>query len=646
MSTEFKSNTNEYESNIEVNCEQINPNFKAPEIGCEHIKSVVKRTRSETNCLLSALLDIIDNVCGLAFKLKQEGSNDDIVVDIKLIYSELNEDELVEIRISDNIPYGFKSILKIGINNPLNLGHVRNGHKDDNETSEFGHGLKKAIMYSCNTANIYTRSISDNKTETCVHVCFDIEKMAKTPIPEKSYQPTKFDLITLDEFKEKHHNNFSYGSTISLSQLRLDSILYNRESSEKLSTKTVLEEYLIKNLSITYSKIITDKVFGITLNEKNINPTNDLITELIPEQIQHIFYIELNDRKDNIVKIFRKGKGKTPTGRDQYCEYIDDAKTSKEKYKHINAETFNSFIAEPRVFKLDMISLTTFGTDYSSILHFDKTYVSRNGRQFYPFIKITPQASDGYSNHIYNRIEYTSKSLNKFMGVGSNKEIRLSNNILMNAILFTQKETTNKFRSRSQSRTQPNVQPEIQINVQPEIQTNVQPEIQTNVQPEIQTNVQPEIIPEILINVQPEILINVQPEIIPVQINTYKKGKSKSKSQFKPQLEIQSEDTQLEEIQSEEIPLEEIQSEDTQLEETKIEEIPIEETKIEEAQNEEPKIEEIPIEDTQIEDTQEESKEKLRRASQIIMELIANPDFGRNDGYKVLEFINMYVSNK
>ena len=635
MSTEFKSNTNEYESNIEVNCEQINPNFKAPEIGCEHIKSVVKRTRSETNCLLSALLDIIDNVCGLAFKLKQEGSNDDIVVDIKLIYSELNEDELVEIRISDNIPYGFKSILKIGINNPLNLGHVRNGHKDDNETSEFGHGLKKAIMYSCNTANIYTRSISDNKTETCVHVCFDIEKMAKTPIPEKSYQPTKFDLITLDEFKEKHHNNFSYGSTISLSQLRLDSILYNRESSEKLSTKTVLEEYLIKNLSITYSKIITDKVFGITLNEKNINPTNDLITELIPEQIQHIFYIELNDRKDNIVKIFRKGKGKTPTGRDQYCEYIDDAKTSKEKYKHINAETFNSFIAnsfiaEPRVFKLDMISLTTFGTDYSSILHFDKTYVSRNGRQFYPFIKITPQASDGYSNHIYNRIEYTSKSLNKFMGVGSNKEIRLSNNILMNAILFTQKETTNKFRSRSQSRTQPNVQPEIQINVQPEIQTNVQPEI----------------IPEILINVQPEILINVQPEIIPVQINTYKKGKSKSKSQFKPQLEIQSEDTQLEEIQSEEIPLEEIQSEDTQLEETKIEEIPIEETKIEEAQNEEPKIEEIPIEDTQIEDTQEESKEKLRRASQIIMELIANPDFGRNDGYKVLEFINMYVSNK
>ena len=636
MSTEFKSNTNEYESNIEVNCEQINPNFKAPEIGCEHIKSVVKRTRSETNCLLSALLDIIDNVCGLAFKLKQEGSNDDIVVDIKLIYSELNEDELVEIRISDNIPYGFKSILKIGINNPLNLGHVRNGHTDDNETSEFGHGLKKAIMYSCNTANIYTRSISDNKTETCVHVCFDIEKMAKTPIPEKSYQPTKFDLITLDEFKEKHHNNFSYGSTISLSQLRLDSILYNRESSEKLSTKTVLEEYLIKNLSITYSKIITDKVFGITLNEKNINPTNDLITELIPEQIQHIFYIQLNDRKNNIVKILRKGKEKTPTGRDQYCVYIDDAKTSKEKYKQIKAETFNSFIAEPNVYTLDMISLTTFGTDYSSILHFDKTNVSRNGRQFYPSIKFnTKQVTDGYSNHIYNRVEYTTKRLNKFMGVASNKEIRLANNILSNAILFTQEETTKKFRSYNKNYVQP--QPEIII------------------------------IPEII----PEILINVQPEIIPVQINTYKKGKSKSKSQFKPQLEIQSEDTQLEEIQSEEIPLEEIlleeilleeiqseeiqfeeiQSEETKIEEAqneepKIEEIPIEETKIEEAQNEEPKIEEIPIEDTQIEDTQEESKEKLRRASQIIMELIANPDFGRNDGYKVLEFINMYVSNK
>jgi hypothetical protein len=682
MSTEFKSNANECDRELEVNCEQTNPNFEAPEIGCEHIKSIVKRTRSEPNNLVSALCDIVDNVVGEAFKLKKEGSNDDIVVHLSTIYSEVNKDELVELSISDNIPRGFENILKKGINSPLNLGHVRDGHTDDDETSEFGHGLKKAIMNLGNNADIYTRSISDNETDTCVHVGFNIEKMCGKSRPEKSYEPTIFETISLDKFKENHHNNFSYGSTISLSQLRLDSILYNRESSEKLSTKEDLEEYLIENLSITYSKIITKKVFGITLNGKNINPTNDL-TELIPDSniIRNRLYIKLNILKGNIEKTCRKGK--TPTGRDQYCEYIDDAKTSKEKYKHINAETFNSFIAEPHVYKLDMISLTTLGTDYSNILHNDKTYVSRNGRQFYPFIKITPQASDGYSNHIYNRIEYTSKRLNKFMGVGSNKEIRLSNNILMNAILFTQKETTNKFRSRSQSRTQPNVQPEIQINVQPEIQTNVQPEIQTN----------------------------VQPEIIPVQINAYKKCKSNSKSQSKPQLEeIELEEIPIEEPQIEEIPIEEPQIEEIpieepqieepqieepQIEEPQIEEIPIEEPQIEEAQIEEPQIEEIPIEEPQIEeihhedtqieeipieeiqhedtqieeipieeiqhedtqieeipieeiqheDTQEESKEKLRRASQIIMELIANPDFGRNDGHKVLEFINMYVSN-
>ena len=223
----------------------------------------------------------------------------------------------------------------------------------------------------------------------------------------------------------------------------------------------------------------------------------------------------------------------------------------------------------------------------------------------------------------------------------------------MNAILFTQKETTNKFRSRSQSRTQPNVQPEIQINVQPEIQTNV------------------------------------QPEIIPVQINAYKKCKSNSKSQSKPQLEeIELEEIELEEIPIEEIKIEEIQSEEIQPEETQIEEIQIEEIQteeiqIEEIQTEEPQIEEIQPEEIQTEtqivsdniinviqeneaiviiNNQQnninlatnkthdnlvvESKEKLRSASQIIMELIADPDFDRNDGHKVLEFINMYVSNK
>ena len=649
MSTEFKSNTNEYERELlKVNCELPKINFEPPKIGCEHIKSVVKRVRSESNTLLSGLLDIIDNVYGLAFKLKEEGllKNHITEADIRLIYSELNNDELVKIIISDNILHGFKSILEGGINSPLNMGHLRDGHKDDNESSEFGNGLKKAIMYLCNNANIYTRSITDDGRENYVKVKFNIETMMSQCKPEESYDP-KFKLITSDEFKENHHNNFSHGSTICLTELRLDSILHDPESSDKFS-KEDLENYLMENLSITYSNIIKTKVFSITLNGKKVNPNTDL-TEMIPEHTRYRLYIKLNTTGD-VVQIYRKGK--TPTGKPQYSEYTDkgqnedneqneDKNKQKYKFKHnIKDSDFESFTLDPYVFTLEMISLTTCGTHYSNIFHYDRTYVSRNGRQFYPFIKITKQESDGYSNHIYNRVEYISKRLNKFIGVGSNKQLTKSNNLLMSAIHLTQKETTTKFRARARAAAA------AAAASKKENQTNVQ----NNVQPEIQNN--------------------VQPEIIPVQIDTYKKGKSNFKSQFNPQIqEIQFEEIQPEETQTEIQPKEiqtEIQTEiqiEIQIEESQIEIQP------EEIQIEEPQIvtdniinviqeneaiviinnqqNNINLATNKIHDNLvDESKEKLRSASQIIMELIADPDFDRNDGYKVLEFINMYVSNK
>ena len=673
MSTEFKSNANECERELhKVNCEP--PKFKRPTVGCEHFMSVVKRIRYEDNTLTSALFDIIDNVYGLANILKNNNINYPTTkVHIKLQFDKIHSN-LLQISISDDIFHGFNNILDGGINSPLNMGHIREGHDNDSESSTFGTGLKKALIYLCNMATIYTRSIRDDGTETHIKVTFDINDMMEKTKPEESYEPTIFDSITADEFKGKHI--FSHGSTICLRELNLNSISYNPKTLDKFLTIEELLNYLSEEISVAYSSIIRNEVFTITLNEKKVNYNIDL-TEIIPEthKKQYNFYIKLNNTND-CEKIYRKGNS------GEYREYTDkndedDEKKHQEdnkhrhKFKDIDSDKFNSFISEPNVFCLTMTALTTFGTPHSDLQHNDYTYVSRNGRQFNPPVKITKIQLDGYSNHIYNKVEYSSKRLNKVIGVGPNKQIIKPTNLLISAIQYTQQGrwgTSTYFRNKYTRKNN------------------------LNMQPEIQPDVQPEIIP------------NVQPEIIPVQINTYKKGKSNSKSQSKPQLEeieleeipieeikieeiqseeIQPEETQIEEIQIEEIQTEEIQIEEIELEEIQIEEIQTEEIQIEEIQTEEPQIEEIQPEEIQTEtqivsdniinviqeneaiviiNNQQnninlatnkthdnlvvESKEKLRSASQIIMELIADPDFDRNDGHKVLEFINMYVSNK
>ena len=639
MSTLFKSNTNECESKLPK------IEFKPPTVGCEHFMSVVKRIRSEPNTLLSGLFDIIDNVYGLANILKNKNINHPITeVDIKLKFHKITGN-LVEISISDNILHGFKSILEGGINSPLNMGHMRDGHNVDAESSEFGTGLKKAIIYLCNMATIYTRSIRDDGTENYVKVKFNINDMMDKPKPEESYDPL-FKLITGDEFKDKH--TFSHGSTISLTELNVRSISYHPDTGDKFSIEGLIN-YLLEKLSITYSNIIRNEVFTITLNGKKVESNIDL-TEIIPEthKKQHTFYVKLNDTND-CEKIYRKGK--TPTGRDQYCVYVDDAKNT-DKFKHIDLDKFNLLISEPDVYPLKTTALTTFGTIYSDELHYDCTYVLRAGRQYDPFIKLNKPNIDGWSNHICNKIEYNSKKLNKVMGVGPNKQLSKSSNLLISAIRFTQqgKEGTSpqfiKYRKNNEHQT--NTQVNTQVNIQTEVQpTNTQLNIQTEVQPTTQVNTQ--------LNIQTDVQPDTEPmtEIILVDLNTNKKkgkiNKSNSKSQHDTQIEIPIE-TQFEiqpEIQFEIHP--ETQFEihpETQVEmqsetqsETQSENIDFiqENTEIYIINNQTNKIHDNLVKD---------SIEKIKSAAQIIMELIADNDFDRDDGYKVLDFVKMYVSNK
>ena len=102
-------------------------------VGIPHFKGKMKQTRGAGYTFYRCINDIVDNVLG-----KSEN------IDIELTFND--KSQLVKITFSDNYENGFENIESDNINNPLNMAHSREGHSEDEETSEFGIGLKASAM--------------------------------------------------------------------------------------------------------------------------------------------------------------------------------------------------------------------------------------------------------------------------------------------------------------------------------------------------------------------------------------------------------------------------------------------------------------------------------------------------------------------
>jgi len=100
------------------------------DIGPAHFKTNIKKQRNNNYNLIKVLCEFIDNIIKKCKKIN--------------IITTLNETKLYEIKISDNYEKGFENINEKGENNPLNMGHIRDGQDDNDETSEFGIGMKAA----------------------------------------------------------------------------------------------------------------------------------------------------------------------------------------------------------------------------------------------------------------------------------------------------------------------------------------------------------------------------------------------------------------------------------------------------------------------------------------------------------------------
>jgi len=402
--------------------------FKAPKIGCKHFRSVVKDIRADNNTLFTALCDIIDNIYGIASIL-----NTLATCNIQIKYDENNN--LYKVIISDNILHGFKAIFSEETDNPLNMGHIRVGHEDDIESSEFGTGFKKALIFLSQYAEIYTRSVKDDGSDPIfVKVVFDIPEMSGRQCPSESYEPTEFEIIDENTFKRNHP--YQEGSSIILKNLKPTDAMYNVETGNRL-TPSEFEDILREHLGKVYRELI-DVCITINVNDIAVEPQYDLV-KLVPETNKKIciFHVELDNNNEP---------------REVYRESISNSRSYVTKFDAITSkfnkslkQDFDTFIKKPSIIPLDLTSLTTKKTAYENIVSCDITDIVRGGRDFGES-KITKQEKDGYSNHIYHRINYKSKKLNPIIGVGSNKRVNIKSNMLMTAIHVTEKERTQKFR--------------------------------------------------------------------------------------------------------------------------------------------------------------------------------------------------------
>ena len=158
--------------------------------GISHIKGIIKQTRASGYNIFSGLKDLIDNV----------------VCKCKNIYIDLRTDsnnKLTSIYIHDDYINGFENVNNSGSDNPFNLAHMRDGHSDDGETSEFGTGMKKAAISCGNVFEVVTK-VKNGPNYEYWQIKMDFNNMAQETNPEDSYEPTIYCITSESYYKQVH----------------------------------------------------------------------------------------------------------------------------------------------------------------------------------------------------------------------------------------------------------------------------------------------------------------------------------------------------------------------------------------------------------------------------------------------------------
>ncbi len=175
--------------------------MKSINSGAPHFRSLAKQHRHANYTLDKVINEVVDNVIKKASKIHITTKIDDT-------------GRLQELKVSDNYVLGFKNIEAEGTSCPLNMGHISESHECDDETSEFGVGLKAGALNACNVMSVMTKI---NIPSRYIRAVCDFQRMANELDVNNSYNPTMRE-ATVGEYNEVHP--FEIGSSIIMSQMR------------------------------------------------------------------------------------------------------------------------------------------------------------------------------------------------------------------------------------------------------------------------------------------------------------------------------------------------------------------------------------------------------------------------------------------
>ncbi len=336
--------------------------------------------------------------------------------------------------ISDDYIYGFVDIKKEGTDNPFNFTHMREGHGNDLETSQFGTGFKGAAVSSCDLLNVFTNVDGKFYKVTC-----DFNKMASEEIAVFSFDPDICE-ISKDEYKRNHPYNT--GSTLVFEYVKKN--VYNKTTSDKIYCE------ISDRLSECYTDIINNSDFNIYVNDRVVMPEKDYSQEPqckpFNKYIKIIKYVDEEDDtneeyicEDYEKKYYRFNKdtemwNAIKTQKDMISFGLLEEKSNKklkskksEDIKWIVDKSVSYSDTENECIKLKgifMIYHPDLNTDSEAlnISRYPKgrSRIYRRGRCHGDWDNA---ATDGNSNFTDIRIDYKSKKIGNELGITWNKDI-------------------------------------------------------------------------------------------------------------------------------------------------------------------------------------------------------------------------------
>jgi hypothetical protein len=395
--------------------------MKSINTGAAHFSSVANMHRQSNYTLDKVINEIVDNVIKKASQIH--------------IQTRVIDSVLQELKISDNYLRGFENINEEGTRNPFNMGHMRSGHDDDDETSEYGVGLKAGALSSGNVLMVYTRV-----GEKMYKVICDFQRMIEEEDVNESYNP-KIREITLEEYKEVHE--YEYGSSIVISQIR-QAICGSCGENDANMTQTIK-----KGIATTYSRLIGTGI--IYVNGETVEREYDFFADpkcipftIIkrmfilkkPGDMNELFLIEKKIER-SVWQIYDKVKDEwigLDKGEDRLSCYL------REGYELVyNVDKMNAL-------KETIRTETTFSfySENDCDLPFDSVLIYKDKRLYGKknFVK----NNNGTNNYTIHKIEFTSKKIGKMLGITYNKEITMDvNNDLTKSLKSSIAENRREF---------------------------------------------------------------------------------------------------------------------------------------------------------------------------------------------------------